>query len=174
VEDRLRRLVGKDMYPGASQTSNLQLHLSFSQSVTFSSSEPPLHFPVAPSSLSLSRGCHLSLFPALLRRNLGLYVAVCCIYCLLLSTFTFRLYLDQRLNRQIFQVPALARQPPRSTAHASMRLSDVVLSGAASLLSLSTFVQAAPIYPNSTTPQNGTMASAASGYKNVAYFVNWV
>jgi hypothetical protein len=54
-----------------------------------------------------------------------------------------------------------------------MRLSDVVLSVAASSLSISTFVQAAP-YPNSTIPQTGTMASAASGYKNVAYFVNWV
>jgi hypothetical protein len=52
-----------------------------------------------------------------------------------------------------------------------MRLSNVVLSGAATLLSLSTFVQAAPFAQNNTT----TMASTvASGYKNVAYFVNWV
>jgi chitinase len=49
-----------------------------------------------------------------------------------------------------------------------MRLTNRLLSGAAALLSLSTLAQAAPF------PQNGTMSTAATGYKNVAYFVNWV
>jgi hypothetical protein len=80
VGDPPRRLVGNDMYPGASQSPNLLLHLFIPQSVTFSSSEPSLHLPVAPSSLSLSRGCRSLRNPAILQRNLGLQIVVCCIY----------------------------------------------------------------------------------------------
>jgi hypothetical protein len=50
-----------------------------------------------------------------------------------------------------------------------MRFSNV-LSGAASLLSLSAHTHAAAI-PQDTGNMTTT---AASGYKNVAYFVNWV
>jgi chitinase len=44
----------------------------------------------------------------------------------------------------------------------------MLLSGAATLLSLSTLSQAIPL------PEDGAMSAAATGYKNVAYFVNWV
>jgi chitinase len=49
-----------------------------------------------------------------------------------------------------------------------MRFSNMLLSGAATLLSLSTLSQAIPL------PEDGAMSAAATGYKNVAYFVNWV
>jgi chitinase len=47
-----------------------------------------------------------------------------------------------------------------------------MLTGVTSLLSFSTLVQAAAI-PQGTN-YNMTTSSAVSGYKNVAYFVNWV
>jgi hypothetical protein len=50
-----------------------------------------------------------------------------------------------------------------------MRVSGL-LSGAASVLSLSTYTQAAAIPPSTTN----MTTTATSGYKNVAYFVNWV
>jgi hypothetical protein len=49
-----------------------------------------------------------------------------------------------------------------------MRFTNILLSGATSLLSLSTLSQAIPL------PEDGAMSAAATGYKNVAYFVNWV
>jgi hypothetical protein len=50
-----------------------------------------------------------------------------------------------------------------------MRVTNV-LSGAASLLSFLTYTQAAAI-PQSS---NNMTSTSSSGYKNVAYFVNWV
>jgi len=47
-----------------------------------------------------------------------------------------------------------------------------MLAGVTSLLSISTFVQANAI-PRGTN-DTMTTSSSASGYKNVAYFVNWV
>ena len=47
-----------------------------------------------------------------------------------------------------------------------------MLTGVTSLLSFSTLVQAVAI-PQGTN-YNMTTSSAVSGYKNVAYFVNWV
>jgi hypothetical protein len=55
-----------------------------------------------------------------------------------------------------------------------MRGTNMLLSAAAGLLSFSTLSQAIPFPQAAQIPENGTMDATASGYKNVAYFVNWV
>jgi chitinase len=52
-----------------------------------------------------------------------------------------------------------------------MRAANMLLAGVATLLSFSTLIQAAVI---PQTANDIMTASAAAGYKNVAYFVNWV
>jgi chitinase len=47
----------------------------------------------------------------------------------------------------------------------------MLLMGVATLLSLSILIQAAP---NLQTANDTIASSAVTGYKNVAYFVNWV
>ena len=52
-----------------------------------------------------------------------------------------------------------------------MRASNMLLSGVTLLLASPTIVQAAAIQQ---TPLGNMSSSAVTGFKNVAYFVNWV
>jgi chitinase len=52
-----------------------------------------------------------------------------------------------------------------------MRAATMLLAGVAILLSFFSLIQAAAI---PQTVDNTMASSAATGYKNVAYFVNWV
>jgi hypothetical protein len=54
-----------------------------------------------------------------------------------------------------------------------MHAANMLLAGATFLLSLFTIVHAVAIPPTANDTM-GSSSAAATGYKNVAYFVNWV
>ena len=79
------------------------------------------------------------------------------------------------LHTSVAPQPRRTAQPTQR--HPSMRAVPTLLTGAASLISFSSFAIAVAI-PGTTnimsTPENNLSTTASSGYKNVAYFVNWV